>query len=160
LKQLSSGSHGKAGASFEKRGSAPATTTTSSPPIKIKATPVPVAKTLQAKSNMVPSHHGQKEFPLLRPPTQPKALETSSDPVITQRSLGSDKKPSPYDTLRKYLSIEDALKKVSKFMKGSSLLCRIMPRASSPTRVGGDSVTRMFLLTHLGWELILSNGCC
>ena len=55
--------------------------------------------------------HGQKEIPLLRPPTKAKTVEPA--PIITQRSLSVEKKPSPYDTLRKYLSIEDALKKVS-----------------------------------------------
>jgi len=63
---------------------------------------------------------GQKEIPMLRPPNKPKASsETHPDEVeddepiiqVAQRSSSADK-PSAYDTLRKYLSLEDALKNV------------------------------------------------
>jgi hypothetical protein len=87
-------------------------TTTSAPPAASSSmTPKhPAAPLHLIHSEGKPSHlHGQKEIPLLRPPTAPKTPEPA--PIITQRSL-SVEKPSPYDTLRKYLSIEDALKKV------------------------------------------------
>lgn len=71
-------------------------------------------------------HHqpGQKEVPLLRPPTKGKPHSSqpqenghqefeSEEPVISVAQRSAAEKPSAYDTLRKYISLEDALKKVS-----------------------------------------------
>lgn len=65
------------------------------------------------------STSGQKEIAMLRPPS-PKShhiqFDEPEEPKISlsQRSL-SNEKPSAYDRLRKYLSLDDALKKVNKF---------------------------------------------
>lgn len=63
---------------------------------------------------------GQKEIAMLRPPASPKSHhfqpdEPEEEPTISlaQRSP-SNEKPSAYDRLRKYLSLDDALKKVNR----------------------------------------------
>lgn len=84
----------------------------------MKASPMPI------KVNQGPS--GQKEVPLLRPPTKGKAMNIHEpdEPVINvaQRSSAVEK-PSAYDTLRKYLTLEDALKKV----RGSFIILFLFP---------------------------------
>lgn len=73
---------------------------------------IPEEKVLQDQQS------GQKEIPLLRPPSMKgKTPETQNkEPVLSveQRSRPVEK-PSPYDTLRKYLSLEDALRNVRNY---------------------------------------------
>jgi hypothetical protein len=89
------------------------------------AVPTTIAASLTSRAaTSTEVHHvqpGQKEIPMLRPPSMSKATmdvhheedESEDEPVIqvAQRSSAGEK-PSAYDTLRKYLSLEDALKKV------------------------------------------------
>ncbi|CAG7817732.1 unnamed protein product [Allacma fusca] len=66
--------------------------------------------------------NGQKEVALLRPPVKPKATPSPEPAVISAQVTSQErqKKPSPYDTLRKYLSIEDALKKEAEKRRADS----------------------------------------
>lgn len=92
-------------------------------------TPKKVAKLLHQQP-------GMKEFPMLRPPIKGKQMVeqqneenqdldgdvTEQEPVIALAQRSVAEKLSAYDKLRKYLSLEDALKKVSL----NSSLCSIL----------------------------------
>lgn len=85
--------------------------TESSPSISSKVVPLTVSPKRTTINN------GQKEIAMLRPPSSKShhiQLDKPEEPKISvaQRSP-SNEKPSAYDRLRKYLSLDDALKKVS-----------------------------------------------
>ncbi len=96
------------------------TTTTIPPTTKsIGTLPPKVAKLLHQQP-------GQMEIPMLRPPIKVNQhhhneednveAHNVEEPVIAvAQPIAVAEKPSAYDTLRKYLSLEDALKKVGDF---------------------------------------------
>lgn len=90
------------------------TSTESSPSSSSKVVPL----TLSPKRKTI--NNGQKEIAMLRPPSSKShhmQLDKPEEPKISvaQRSP-SNEKPSAYDRLRKYLSLDDALKKVSHYV--------------------------------------------
>jgi len=64
----------------------------------------------------VASITGQKEVAMLRPPSAKShylQIDEAEEPKIVAQRSSSNDKPSAYDRLRKVLSLDDALKKVS-----------------------------------------------
>ena len=124
--ELKRASHPRPVESMKFRSYEPRATTSTMPPkaVASSTTKPPVKKLFL----------GQKEIPLLRPPNHHNsrvkpitaapavAMSTTREPptgsgiVAAQLTTATErqKKPSPYDTLREYLSIEDQIKKVRK----------------------------------------------
>ncbi|XP_021945986.1 uncharacterized protein LOC110844159 [Folsomia candida] len=110
---------------------------------------------------------GQKEVPLLRPPNKAKAIKMgqqhtgdnddeeaheTEEPLIAVAQRSPVEKPSAYDTLRKYISLEDALKKEAEKRRATSRLQKRAPAGTNQIVTDVESLSGQ--LTNVKKSLI------
>jgi hypothetical protein len=88
---------------------------------------------------------GQKEIAMLRPPSQKshrfQVVEPEEPKISVAQRSPSNEKPSAYDRLRKYLSLDDALKKEYEQRRASAVSRHTKRESISSIITDSDSLT-------------------